>query len=78
MKSISLLRVRTRTQYSLRCVSNSSASSAKASAPIAVVDIHSHFLPHSWPDFAKKYGDSNGPWPSMRHNISDPTRGMDN
>ena len=32
-----------------------------------VVDIHSHFLPHSWPDFSSKFGDEFGPWPWMRH-----------
>ena len=31
----------------------------------AVVDIHSHFLPKEWPDFAARHGGSD--WPSMRH-----------
>lgn len=35
-----------------------------------VVDIHTHFLPHSWPNFHKKFGDEPGPWPWMRHDIS--------
>ena len=32
-----------------------------------VVDIHTHFLPHSWPNFHKKFGDEYGPWPWMRY-----------
>ena len=30
-----------------------------------VVDIHSHFLPRTWPDFAARFGGSG--WPSLRH-----------
>lgn len=30
-----------------------------------VVDMHSHFLPRTWPDFAARFGGEN--WPSMRH-----------
>jgi aminocarboxymuconate-semialdehyde decarboxylase len=30
-----------------------------------VIDMHSHFLPHSWPDFTKKFGASDWPW--MKH-----------
>jgi aminocarboxymuconate-semialdehyde decarboxylase len=30
-----------------------------------MVDIHSHFLPYSWPDFAARFGTSDWPW--MRH-----------
>ena len=30
-----------------------------------VVDMHSHFLPRTWPDFMAKFGGDG--WPSMRH-----------
>ncbi|HZC77607.1 MAG TPA: amidohydrolase family protein, partial [Ktedonobacterales bacterium] len=30
-----------------------------------VIDIHSHFLPRSWPDLAARFG--GGDWPWMRH-----------
>ncbi|GAC1663377.1 MAG: amidohydrolase family protein [Steroidobacteraceae bacterium] len=30
-----------------------------------MVDIHSHFLPRSWPDLAARFGGSD--WPSMKH-----------
>jgi aminocarboxymuconate-semialdehyde decarboxylase len=30
-----------------------------------VVDIHSHFLPESWPDLAERFGTPDWPW--MRH-----------
>jgi aminocarboxymuconate-semialdehyde decarboxylase len=30
-----------------------------------MIDIHSHFLPHSWPDFAARFGTPGWPW--MRH-----------
>lgn len=30
-----------------------------------VIDIHSHFLPYTWPDLAEKYGTPDWPW--MRH-----------
>jgi aminocarboxymuconate-semialdehyde decarboxylase len=30
-----------------------------------MIDIHSHFLPHSWPDFAARFGTPDWPW--MRH-----------
>ena len=30
-----------------------------------VVDIHSHFLPAAWPDFAARFGGDK--WPSLRH-----------
>jgi hypothetical protein len=30
-----------------------------------VIDIHSHFLPESWPDLAEMFGTPD--WPSMRH-----------
>ena len=30
-----------------------------------MVDIHSHFLPHNWPDLAARFGGSD--WPSMKH-----------
>ncbi len=29
-----------------------------------MVDIHSHFLPHSWPDLAARFGGTD--WPSMK------------
>lgn len=32
---------------------------------MSVVDMHTHFLPKTWPDLAKKFG--GGEWPSMRH-----------
>lgn len=31
---------------------------------MAVIDIHNHFVPHSWPDLAEKFG---GEWPWMKH-----------
>jgi aminocarboxymuconate-semialdehyde decarboxylase len=31
----------------------------------AVVDIHNHFLPDSWPDLAERFGEPNWPW--MKH-----------
>ena len=39
------------------------ASTARQFAP--VVDLHAHFLPKSWPDFASRHGGAG--WPSMRH-----------
>jgi len=30
-----------------------------------VIDVHSHFLPRTWPDLAERFGTPN--WPSMRH-----------
>ena len=42
-------------------------SKLRLRAMSTVVDIHSHFLPHHWPDFAEKYGVEKGPWPWMRH-----------
>jgi aminocarboxymuconate-semialdehyde decarboxylase len=30
-----------------------------------VIDIHTHFFPESWPDFAKRYGTPD--WPSIKH-----------
>ena len=39
------------------------ASTARKLAP--VVDMHAHFLPKSWPDFASRHGGAG--WPSMRH-----------
>jgi aminocarboxymuconate-semialdehyde decarboxylase len=41
-----------------------------------VIDIHSHFLPHSWPNFLEKYGADNGPWPWMRHSADNKTKAM--
>lgn len=39
----------------------------RATTPSALaVDIHSHWLPRSWPDFAQRYGGVD--WPSMRSN----------
>ena len=35
----------------------------RAAAP--VIDMHSHFLPKNWPDYAAKFGGEG--WPSMRH-----------
>lgn len=32
---------------------------------MTVIDIHSHFLPESWPDLAEKFGVPNWPW--MKH-----------
>lgn len=32
---------------------------------VPVVDIHSHFLPEKWPDFAERFGTPDWPW--MRH-----------
>jgi aminocarboxymuconate-semialdehyde decarboxylase len=32
---------------------------------VKMVDIHSHFLPHSWPDLAARFGTPEWPW--MRH-----------
>lgn len=32
---------------------------------MTVVDMHSHFLPHSWPDLAQRFGTADWPW--MRH-----------
>lgn len=32
---------------------------------MAVVDIHSHFFPESWPDLASRFGSPD--WPSIRH-----------
>lgn len=29
-----------------------------------VIDIHNHFVPHSWPDLAERFG---GAWPWMKH-----------
>jgi len=29
------------------------------------IDMHSHFLPRDWPDYAAKHGGAG--WPSMRH-----------
>ncbi|MDX2320993.1 MAG: amidohydrolase, partial [Moritella sp.] len=31
---------------------------------MSVVDMHTHFLPKTWPDLAEKFG---GEWPWMRH-----------
>lgn len=31
---------------------------------MSVIDIHNHFVPHSWPDLAAKFG---GDWPWMKH-----------
>jgi aminocarboxymuconate-semialdehyde decarboxylase len=30
-----------------------------------VIDVHTHFFPHSWPDLDRRYNSSN--WPSIRH-----------
>jgi len=32
---------------------------------MAVIDIHSHFFPESWPDLAQRFGTPD--WPSIRH-----------
>ncbi len=32
------------------------------------IDIHSHFFPRNAPDFAAKFGESSGPWPTLEHN----------
>ncbi|MBZ0216441.1 MAG: hypothetical protein K8F25_07810, partial [Fimbriimonadaceae bacterium] len=29
---------------------------------MTVIDMHSHFLPESWPDLADKFGPSDWPW----------------
>ena len=43
---------------------------------MTTVDVHTHFLPLSWPDWAKKYG-GEAPWPWMRPNEGgDPSRAM--
>lgn len=31
---------------------------------MSVIDIHNHFVPHSWPDLAARFG---GDWPWMKH-----------
>ncbi len=51
-------------------------SISKSRSFSTTVDIHSHFLPHSWPNFLKKYGAEMGPWPWMRHLASDTTQAM--
>lgn len=33
-----------------------------------VIDMHSHFLPETWPDLAERYGSPDWPW--MRHNAA--------
>src|SRR5438270_8464373 len=33
-----------------------------------VIDIHNHFVPRAWPDFAARYGTPN--WPSIKHTES--------
>lgn len=38
---------------------------SKVGQHLAAVDIHSHFLPKTWPDFAKLYGGDDWPW--LRH-----------
>ncbi|GGO83379.1 2-hydroxy-3-carboxy-6-oxo-7-methylocta-2,4-dienoate decarboxylase [Marinobacterium nitratireducens] len=35
---------------------------------MSVIDIHNHFIPHSWPDLAEKFG---GDWPWMKHQDAD-------
>jgi aminocarboxymuconate-semialdehyde decarboxylase len=37
--------------------------SSRPRAP--TIDMHAHFLPKEWPDFARRYGGTE--WPSMRH-----------
>src|SRR3546814_9019658 len=32
---------------------------------MTVVDMHSHFVPESWPDLAERFGTANWPW--MKH-----------
>lgn len=32
---------------------------------MSVIDIHNHFVPHSWPDLAERFG--GGEWPWMKH-----------
>jgi len=39
--------------------------------PAAAIDMHSHFLPKSWPCLASRYGGEG--WPSMRHSGQLPT-----
>ena len=39
---------------------------------MAVVDMHTHFLPKKWPDLAKRFGTPDWPW--MRH--TGPGKGM--
>ena len=46
-----------------RLTARRAASTARKLAPI--VDMHAHFLPKSWPDFASRHGGAG--WPSMRH-----------
>lgn len=31
---------------------------------LMIIDAHSHFFPHAWPDFAERFG---GVWPSIEH-----------
>lgn len=50
-------------------VARRAVAASGASAPQrkcnAIVDIHSHFLPKTWPDYAKIYGGADWPW--LRH-----------
>jgi aminocarboxymuconate-semialdehyde decarboxylase len=43
---------------------------------MTTVDVHTHFLPLAWPDWAQKYG-GDAPWPWMRPNEGgNPQRAM--
>lgn len=33
--------------------------------PVPVIDVHTHFFPHTWPDLAERFGSPDWPW--MRH-----------
>jgi aminocarboxymuconate-semialdehyde decarboxylase len=35
---------------------------------VPVIDIHSHFLPETWPDLAARFGTPDWPW--MRHTVA--------
>ena len=41
-------------------------------ADVTIIDMHSHFVPHSWPDLAARFGGAD--WPGIRH--TEPGRAM--
>ena len=47
------------------------AAAQPVAPPAAAIDMHSHFLPKSWPCLASRYGGEG--WPSMRHSGQLPT-----
>ena len=55
------------TTLSRRFSSGTNAPSHNSAPPrtTTTIDMHSHFLPSSWPDFCASYGGD--AWPSMRH-----------